>query len=81
MAHACFTGLPLVAFVQRQNEIVGRIFERQQADVRLHCEARASVKRGDLLGRERSMLGVVESLDEGPLDARYIDRQCDGAGQ
>ena len=59
--------------MKTENQIVGRIVERNQPQVRLQRETRIGIERGDLIQRERSVFGAVKCLHKRPLDAGDVD--------
>ena len=81
MLHAGFAGLALVAIVQAEHKVVGGIAERDELQVRLQCEARTGVKRGDLIEGERGALGAVEGFNKRPLDAGDVESQSMAASR
>ena len=73
MRDSRFTGLALLALMQLEHEVVGRVAERDQLQAGLQGKLRFALKRGDLALRERIALRRIEGLNERPLHACEID--------
>ena len=74
------TGLALLTLVQAQHQVIGRVCECDQLQMRLQRQQRVAVECGNLIDRERVVFGQIECFHKGPLDARHIHSQRMASG-
>ena len=73
--HAGLAGLAFFTLVQFEHEILCRVVQFHQLDVRLQVKPRRAVERGDLRKRQRRPFSRIEGHDEGPFDFCDVNRE------
>src|SRR5450631_1325151 len=73
---ASFAGLALLVVVEVEDQIVGRVVEGNEAQVRLQREARSGVESDDLIESERRAICVIKGFNKCPLYAGYVNGEA-----